>query len=232
MTRVQPGTARWAELIREAIRLDGQRNWFLGDAALEIAPMGDGPGPNGGANADLEQFAGEIGVEYHSLLAYRQVAARWEFNTRVSNTGWTVHRMLVTHPELIRPGMTMPEAREALSQQRDEQQPPEPPPPPPLPPGLSLPSPEAMQQRREAERAARTDEERILAADGIMADARLLVVKAIRELEGATSLAADEDARIILADRADRLKAAVALFELRLTGTSGTDWDTELARLL
>jgi hypothetical protein len=113
---VVPGSTRWKELVREGIIRDGNRNWFLGDSALEIAPMGDTNG-NNGSEANLRRYADEIGVEYHSLLSYRQVAQAWPLNTRVSSTAWKVHQQLMGRKELILPGMTVTQAAAALGQQ-------------------------------------------------------------------------------------------------------------------
>lgn len=112
---VKPGTARWTELVREAIARDGSRNWFLGDAALEIAPMSTN-GTNNRAQDNLQQFADEIGVSWESLDNYRKVAAAWSADTRVSGTSWKVHQMLAGRQELIKPGMTVTQAHTALGQ--------------------------------------------------------------------------------------------------------------------
>src|SRR4051794_15588495 len=99
MSALEPGTARWAELVQQGILKDGQRNWFLGDAALEIAPMG-ADRSNNGRDALLAQYADEVGIEPNSLRLYRQVASAWPPDTRVSGTSWTVHRTLMGRPEL------------------------------------------------------------------------------------------------------------------------------------
>lgn len=112
---VTPGSRRWNELVGEAIDRDRSRNWFLGDAALEIAPMGSDRS-NTGAIANLTQYADEIGVGLSSLMEYRRVADAWPHTTRVA-CAWKVHQMLTTRPELIRPGMTVTQAHTALGQQ-------------------------------------------------------------------------------------------------------------------
>lgn len=116
MTAVQPGSARWNELVREGIIRDGNRNWFLGDAALEIAPMRDHTGPGNGELKNLRQYADELGIEYNSLMSYRQVAATWPINNRVSNTSWKVHQQLASRKDLIKPEMTVSQAALALGQ--------------------------------------------------------------------------------------------------------------------
>lgn len=107
---VQPGSARWQELVQQGIIRDGQRNWFLGDAALEIAPMGEDHA-NNGALANLRQYADEIGVEYHSLRTYRDVAASWPHPIRIGSVSWSVHQILMKYQAKIRPGMKANEAR-------------------------------------------------------------------------------------------------------------------------
>lgn len=110
---VQPGTGRWTELVSEAKARDAARNWYLGDAALEIAPMGDDHGRNGGYE-NLEKFAEEVGLPFASIREYRRVASMWPHDKRLSSTSWTAHSMLTARPELIRPGMTVTEVYEAL----------------------------------------------------------------------------------------------------------------------
>ncbi|MQB01578.1 MAG: hypothetical protein GEU78_15030 [Actinobacteria bacterium] len=112
---IEVGSSRWQELVREGIARDGNRNWFLGDAALEIAPMGE-DGAHNGSTEKLEQYANLVGVEAKSLYVYRAVAAAWPPVTRLTgDTSWKVHQLLMT-PEkrtLIREGMTVTEAHRA-----------------------------------------------------------------------------------------------------------------------
>jgi hypothetical protein len=110
---VQPGSARWTELVREGIARDGNRNWFLGDAALEIAPMGEN-GTHNGAEENLRQFADEVGIQFATLNVYRKVAAAWPPVNRITGTSWRVHHQLMGHQELISEGMTVSGAAKAL----------------------------------------------------------------------------------------------------------------------
>lgn len=112
---VQPGSPRWQELVQQGIIRDGGRNWYLGDAALEIAPVGEN-GAHNGSQDNLRQYADEIGVEYHSIMEYRRVSDSWPPNNRVVGTSWKVHAQLTSRPDLIRPGMTVTQAAEALGQ--------------------------------------------------------------------------------------------------------------------
>lgn len=121
---VQPGTERWNKLVSTAVAKDADRNWFLGDAALEISPMGE-RGTDNGSGANLRQYATEIGIEFNSLRTYRDVAAAWPIPTRVGivevdgkpvATSWKVHQMLAGRQELIRPGMTVTQAHVAMGQ--------------------------------------------------------------------------------------------------------------------
>ncbi len=91
---VKPGSKRWKELVTAGIVKDADRNWFLGDAALEIAPIGD-HGVNNGNEDNLRRYAHEIGVGYESLDAYRKVAAGWPEGTRVPSAPWKVHQMFL-----------------------------------------------------------------------------------------------------------------------------------------
>ena len=119
---VQPGSPRWTELVQAGIIKNGQRNWFLGDAALEIAPANRNGGDRKSDQMELvptdslRQYADEIGVEYASLLKYRQVAAAWPRESRLPGTAWKVHQMLASRQNLIQPGMTVTQAHTALGQ--------------------------------------------------------------------------------------------------------------------
>lgn len=124
MTGITPGSDRWRELIemgRDAVaRAEesiSERNWRLGDAALEIAPIGDGR-VNNGALAALETYANEIGVTAESLRSYRALAAQWPHDTRVSCAGWKVHQILAREDRqhLVHAGMTVTEAHRAADQ--------------------------------------------------------------------------------------------------------------------
>jgi hypothetical protein len=105
--------------VKEGVLRDSNRNWFLGDAALEIAPMGDDKS-NSGAYANLREFAEELSekgteLSFESLRKYRDVAAAWPHETRVS-CSHKVHAMLMSaeNQRLIKPGMTVTKAHEAL----------------------------------------------------------------------------------------------------------------------
>lgn len=113
-SRVVPGTQRWDELVSTGNAKVSDTNWFLGDAALEIAPMGE-DNSNNGAMADVEQFASEVDVNPGTMRIYRDVAAAWPPPNRIG-TSWRVHDVLKAdkHRHLIREGMTVREAREAV----------------------------------------------------------------------------------------------------------------------
>jgi hypothetical protein len=112
---VQPGTARWKELVKTGIIVDGQRNWYLGDAALEIAPIGDDEAHNG-RNENLARYAEEIGVNVGSVQAYRKVSAAWPPGNRVPGTAWKVHQLLMApgYQEKIRKNMPVSQANVVL----------------------------------------------------------------------------------------------------------------------
>ncbi|MFR9803662.1 hypothetical protein ACL02T_15335 [Pseudonocardia sp. RS010] len=103
-TRVEPGTDRWAELIEIGDRAM-RSNWDLGDAALEIAPMGSDTS-NNGAMDNLRRYADEIGCAWESIDVYRKVAAAWPLPRRLG-CPWSVHQVLMAHPHLIRDAMTV-----------------------------------------------------------------------------------------------------------------------------
>jgi hypothetical protein len=110
---IKIGSPRWQELVREGIIRDGNRNWFLGDAALEIAPMGDTHASNG-SGEKLAAYADEVGVAADSLRTYRDVSAAWPVANRFATVSWKVHQLLRTRQELIRDGMTVTQAHAAL----------------------------------------------------------------------------------------------------------------------
>lgn len=110
---VEPGTDRWSQLVHRAQAADASRNWLLGDAALEIAPMG-GTSANNGSAARLALFSEEVGVSLDVIVACRKASAAWSPGTRVPSTCWKVHHMLMGHQELIEPGMTVTQAHRAL----------------------------------------------------------------------------------------------------------------------
>lgn len=56
----------------------------------------------------------EIGVSVDSLRTYRDVAHAWPSPNRVGDTCWKVHQVLMGHQHLIREGMTVTEASNAL----------------------------------------------------------------------------------------------------------------------
>lgn len=113
---VQPGTERWTELVKTALAKDADRNWFLGDAALEIAPMGGNNNGKDSVEENLRRFASEIGIEYESVRKYRNVAEAWPSGNRFPDTSWKVHQMLAGHQAKIRPGMTVTQAHVAMGQ--------------------------------------------------------------------------------------------------------------------
>lgn len=115
MNMIEPGSPRWAELVQQGILKDAGRNWFLGDAALEIVPMST-DGVRTGAEENLIAYGDQIGVAAESLRQYRRVASAWPSGNRVPDTSWKVHQMLASRPELIREGMTVTQAHAAMGQ--------------------------------------------------------------------------------------------------------------------
>lgn len=110
MSHVIPGSPRWEQLVTQGILRDGTRNWFLGDAALEIVPIREETPETWAA---LRQYGDAIGVSDESLRKYRNVAAWWAPQDRV-RAAWKVHHMLVGRKDLIRDGMTVTQASDAL----------------------------------------------------------------------------------------------------------------------
>jgi hypothetical protein len=114
---VAPGSRRWGQLVKQGLAKDADRNWFLGDAALEIAPMG-GTNANNGSEEHLRRYADEIDVAYRSLRQYRLVASAWPLATRVASASWKAHEILMAEGKrhLLKPGMTTTAASKAAGQ--------------------------------------------------------------------------------------------------------------------
>jgi hypothetical protein len=116
---VEPGSSRWEEL-KTGIVSDDERNWRLGDAALEIAPMGE-DGVRNGSMDRLRQFLAELAeerghvVSYRTMATYRDVSSAWPPPTRVGGASWKAHQILKAKGKqhLLRPGMTTTQASKA-----------------------------------------------------------------------------------------------------------------------
>jgi hypothetical protein len=143
---LRPDTPRWAKEVRKCIDLAARGAWYIGDVALDIAPMGD-RGIDSGAMGVLAQFADEIGLAPETVRGMRTVAHAWPEETRLRGTSWSVHRILQGRRDLIQPGMTARQAAVELAAVRIAEapaeavlavlagtEPPEPPPALPEPP--------------------------------------------------------------------------------------------------
>lgn len=122
VTAVEPGTQRWEDLAATCEEIIGEKNWVLGDAALEVAPSrGAGRPIDTQVSINLQRFADRIGVNYNSLLSYRRVADTWTKAERYAPdvTPWKVHQQLASRKDLIRAGMTVSEAAVAMGQRND-----------------------------------------------------------------------------------------------------------------
>ncbi|WP_346093955.1 DUF6192 family protein [Streptomyces olivaceiscleroticus] len=77
----------------------------VGDAALEIAPLRSRGGDVSlgedelGVEGALRIFAEEIGLSFHTVRAYRWVAARWPADRRQEGVSFEVHRILASAPD-------------------------------------------------------------------------------------------------------------------------------------
>ena len=111
---LRPDTPQWRKAVRRCIDLGNSANWFIGDTALAIAPMGADHASTG-AGEVLAQFADEIGVAPETVRGMRTVAHAWPKEARLPRTAWSVHRILQARQGLIRPGMTAREAAAELA---------------------------------------------------------------------------------------------------------------------
>jgi len=134
---VLPGTERWNYLVKQAnVLIDktskyiSKRNWHVGDAALEIHPINNKPGPSiHDTYVNLQRFADEISIGFDSILQYRNVSDKWKFNNRLLECTWTTHLVLTANQDLITPGLTKREA-ERLVAERNKPKPKDPEPKP------------------------------------------------------------------------------------------------------
>ena len=122
-TEIEVGGAEWRELVQRARSLVSRNNWNLGDTALRIAPIGERGGDYTSFDTrvsklreeKLRRFAEETEIPYQSLRAYRFTASRWPEGRRLSLVSHRAHVELQGLPDrfdLIRPGLTVTEARE------------------------------------------------------------------------------------------------------------------------
>lgn len=99
-------TKSWDDLLAEGEQLKvmeerveaeaGNVRWLWGDLALEVAPMGDGPGGVGnGATELLKRFAEELDVSFESLRQYRTVAEKWPIGMRIPMQPWACHQQIM-----------------------------------------------------------------------------------------------------------------------------------------
>lgn len=76
------------------------RQWNIGDAALEIFPMGE-KGEKTGITEELKKFAERIGVEYGTVMVYRSVASAYPVITRITTQSFAVHQAMQGFPHLL-----------------------------------------------------------------------------------------------------------------------------------
>lgn len=118
---VLPDTPEWDYLVAEGIKKDAERNWFLGDAALCICPMGQ-DGVKNGHYANLRLYADQVGVGFDKIIRCREASSSWDATIRMVGSSWTVHYILNANQDLIKPGMKVAEAR-ALVAERNKPNP-------------------------------------------------------------------------------------------------------------
>lgn len=99
MTTSVPSIRSWAELVdagRRAAENLSESKWELGDLANQVLPVGAVNRWDETSAWDvLLDFAAEIGVEFHTLRSYRQVAAAWAPEERSPELSFTAHRELM-----------------------------------------------------------------------------------------------------------------------------------------
>jgi hypothetical protein len=108
-----------------AVQAGEKSRWEIGDAALDLAPIG-APGVHNDAEQILRHYVEKeleprYDISYEQIRQYRQVAAAWPAGTRVP-AAWSVHRELMAPEdhELIRENLTFADAhRLRLEAQRE-----------------------------------------------------------------------------------------------------------------
>lgn len=99
----------YEELVAEG-RKAADMQWTLGDLALKVETHY--------AEHSLESYAGEIGVEYAAMRAYKAVSQAYESVIRITDVPWTVYRLLMAQDdraELIKKVKTVAEARSIVA---------------------------------------------------------------------------------------------------------------------
>lgn len=124
MATVEPGSTRWKQLVASCRKKDAAALWAIGDAALEIAPIGTARGNQyGGGGIDdlptsveekLTKFAAEIERSLDRVKILRRVAAAFPAGRRVEGASVSVHEVLMSpqHRRKVRPGMTVNQAQD------------------------------------------------------------------------------------------------------------------------
>lgn len=115
---MEPDSPRWHELVTLVIETDLNAAWIIGDAVLEVAPIGEN-GVHTNVNSILHQFADAASMSFERLRQYRRVAATWPAGKRLPAVPWSVHLLIMGHPEywhLLHPGITYREIRQLLQE--------------------------------------------------------------------------------------------------------------------
>lgn len=94
------------------------RQWNIGDAALEIFPMGE-KGEKTGITEKLKEFAKKIDVEYNTVLKCRQVASSFPVNLRRLAQSFAVHHALQAFPQLMRDDLTVRQAMALVKEEKE-----------------------------------------------------------------------------------------------------------------
>lgn len=111
------GTPESDHAVWECIPKKDDRQWRIGDYALKYFPMRTKTGPSGeNLQENLKKFAKAIGVEYKTVLTYRDVASAWKIPNRLGNTSFTIHMVLMKNQDLMRPGLTVAQARKLVAE--------------------------------------------------------------------------------------------------------------------
>ncbi len=90
---------RYSELVGEGTELVKRARavqFRLGDLALDVEPMDERRVQDPSL---LGELAKAVGIRPTSLARYRRVAAAWPQGKRDARTSWSVHAILVGHPD-------------------------------------------------------------------------------------------------------------------------------------
>jgi Family of unknown function (DUF6192) len=105
---------QWARYIhqgRDLVEEEARIQFKLGDITLKMVPVTRSETGRGVFQV-LDRYADEIGINVHTLLAYRHVATAWPADKRVAGVSWSIHKALDALPDRFEVILEPPEGKE------------------------------------------------------------------------------------------------------------------------